>query len=89
MGDVHQFPKGKAFSHTVTAQEMYAQPEPSDEMIWEVCPYTRHGQQMKRCLHCPKTYDDPDHGPMTDGCRVFAAEACRVMLAVQAREKAK
>lgn len=69
---------------TMTAREMWASPEPSDQMIWEICVYTRKGD-LESCHHCPAS-EPSDYGPVVRGCRALASEACRVVMACQRRE---
>lgn len=83
---VTKFPVERVFANTVKGHEVWAQKEPSQEMVWAICPYTRTTQGDTRCLHCPKWEDDPDYGKMSRGCYVIAAEACRIVFAMQKRE---
>lgn len=85
MGDVVKLPVEKQYPRTVRGKEIWAQPEPPDEMVWEICPYVR--SRLERCRHCPKSRIDPDYGAVTDGCYVMAQEACRGVFAIQARQK--
>lgn len=73
----------------ISAKEMYASPEPSDLMVWEICPYLRSslgGEYDFTCQGCPKWECDEHFGLISRGCRVMAEEACKVMMAVQRRE---
>jgi len=72
------------YRQSVRAKEMWAQAEPSEEMVWEVCVYTNG---LKPCHHCPRWEDDRHHGRVQRGCYSIAAEACRVVFAMQKREK--
>lgn len=83
---VVNFPKRPFRQELVKPDEMYAQREPSDAMVWEVCPYLRQHAKDMRCHGCPREEVDPDHGPVTRGCYLMAREACRVLFAMQARE---
>lgn len=79
----------------IKGREIWASPEPSDLMVWEVCPYiARHNGLEEGCQGCPEWEEagepclvegceDPDHGKIKRGCRAMAEEACRVMMAVQ------
>lgn len=80
---VIEFPKPPR-KRLVRAVEMYAQREPPDEMVWELCPYLR--RDADACEGCAETFIDPDYGECSPGCYVFAKEACRVIFAMQARE---
>lgn len=72
----------------VTPAEIWAIPEPSDEMIWNVCPYTRGiGNVGDGCNRCPEWEPDEHYGKVQRMCRMLAAEACRVMLALQRRDR--
>lgn len=88
---VTKFPVEKVYPDAVGGREVWAQTEPSQEMVWAICPYTRSNQHAikgdNRCLHCPRYEEDPDYGLMSRGCYVMAAEACRIVFAMQAREK--
>jgi hypothetical protein len=84
MADIVNIPIEKRYPRIITAEEIWAQPAPSSEMIWEVCVYTKGGQ-IDRCKHCPESEPDEHGNIVTQGCRVWAAEACRVVMAMQAR----
>lgn len=78
---VVKFPVAPVFRRTVLGTEVWNMPTPSDLMVWEVCPFLREG---RRCRHCPSAlYDDKGR---YNTCYVSAAEACRVVMAVQCRE---
>ncbi len=66
---------------TLTGKEMWDAPEPPPEMVWEVCPYIR--AKLEGCEQCPTWEDDPDYGKVQRGCYGMAAEACRVVMAMQ------
>jgi len=55
-------------------------------MVWELCPYTRY-EPLKRCEQCPQWEDDPQHGKVQRGCYMLAAEACRVVTAMERRQR--
>lgn len=84
--DVIPFPVEKIFPRTVRGHEVWAQPEPPQEMVWAVCPYARMHDDEPRCSHCPPWEEDPDHGKMRRGCYGIAAEICRIVFAMQARK---
>lgn len=63
-----------------TAQEIWAQPEPSNDQTWAICPYL-WGRNLKECSRCPEWEEDERHGKVKRGCRMMAEEACRVMSA--------
>lgn len=68
----------------ISAREMYAiEEEPSQEVVWSVCPWLRHGSDDNRCLHCPRTTTDPDYGEVMRGCYHIAIEAWRVIIAAE------
>lgn len=84
--NVIQWPIRPFIRRPVSVQEMYAEPEPTDTMIWAICPYLRGSQADDRCMGCPKTEilpDAPEWGEVTRGCRVMASEACRFVTAAQ------
>lgn len=72
----------------ITPREIWDAPEPSDLMVWEVCAYAKGVNQGldEGCQQCPQWEEDEHHSLFTRGCRVWAAETCRVVMAVQARE---
>lgn len=71
----------KTFPYTLKYDDLYNQPLPPLEMIWEVCRYTRTGAD--RCMRCPEWENHPRHGRVTLGCFGLAAEACRAAIAMQ------
>lgn len=81
---VVKFPAEKVYPRMVEPREIYAQEEPPDEMVWAVCPYMRQTADY-RCLHCPKFEHDEHYGPVQRGCYGIAAEACRIVFAMQKR----
>jgi hypothetical protein len=83
---VVNLPIEKVFPSLVKGKEIWAQSEPPPEMVWEICPYTRRSEGRDRCLHCPAWAEDPDYGPVQRGCYGIAAEACRIIFAMQKRE---
>jgi len=88
MPRVIKFPKKRTYHRIVTGREVWDQKEPSSEMVWEVCPYTRSRRSIDDqdgCLHCPRYEEDPDCGKVQRGCYAMAAEACRVVFAMQKR----
>src|SRR3990167_10975261 len=75
--------KGLPF-HSVTPAERGASPEPSAFMVHALCPYLRN---IERCMGGGAGGEDLAHyGKGTRGCYVMAAEACRIVMAVQRRE---
>lgn len=87
MTDIVKIPVRYRRPREIRGREIFESPKPSDLMVWEVCTYVR-GWTGDGCKGCPATFDDPDDGKCTEGCRVWAEEACRVMMAVQRREAA-
>lgn len=67
----------------IKGKEIWESPEPSDLMVWEVCPYLRNNEG---CSECPSWEHDEHHGKVRRGCYMLAAEACRVVMAVQRLE---
>lgn len=84
--NISKLPVEKVYPRSVRGREVWDQQEPPPEMVWEVCVYTTGGTH-ERCRHCPAEREDPDHVTVTDGCYVWAAEACRVVFAMQQRAK--
>lgn len=78
MGDIVAFPRRRAYRPEVRGREVYTQPEPPDEAVWDMCAYTNAGENSHRCYRCPRWEEDPTYGPMSPGCYVHAAEATRV-----------
>jgi len=70
----------------ILAREKWDSPEPSDLMVWEVCPYLRMDMENWQCMGCPAWEDDERHGKVQKMCRGLAEEACRAFMAVQRRE---
>ena len=85
MTDVTRIPVEYRRPSSLLPAQINAAPEPSDLMVWEVCPYTRGNAEMT-CSQCPATIEDENYGPVVLGCRSRAEEACRVVMAVQALE---
>lgn len=81
--NVIPLPVEKVFPRQVRGVEVYQQSEPPEEMVWEVCPYVRG--VLQRCRHCPPSIHDPVYGEVVFGCYGFAAEACRIVFAMQKR----
>lgn len=81
-------------SHTVefpSPTEIWAQPEPPEEMVWAVCSHVE-GRDLQECDHCPMWEETPRPGSHKDdkvqrGCYGMAAEVCRIVFAVQAKLK--
>lgn len=80
------FPVEKTYPKAVDGKEVWDQQEPPPEMVWAMCPYT--DGRLSDCRHCPKWLTDEDGDTVSRGCYVFAAEACRVVFAMQARSAA-
>ena len=74
---------------TLTGKEMWDAPEPPPEMVWEICPYLRMGAgaEQEGCQQCPAWDEDKDYGKVQRGCYGFAAEACRVVVAMQKKHE--
>lgn len=71
----------------INGRNVWDAPEPSDLMVWEICPYIEgHNGLIDGCQQCPPWEDDPKYGKIKRGCRGLAEEACRVVMAVQRRE---
>ena len=68
---------------TLTGREMWDAPEPPPEMVWEVCPYLRMNAEHEGCQQCPTWEEDSDYGKVQRGCYGLAAEACRIVMAMQ------
>lgn len=67
----------------ITPAEIHASPEPSELMVWEVCPYLRN---LEGCQQCPSSKVEEGFGEVRRGCYGLAVEVCRIVMAVQRRE---
>lgn len=85
MAKIVQFPGEKVYPNLVKGEEIHRQPEPTEEMVWAVCPWLRAHQDDSRCRHCPAWFEEPNYGTMRYGCYGMAAETCKVIFAMQAR----
>lgn len=98
--NVKVLPRRYQYWRTVRGKEIWAQPEPSDEFVWEICAHSwgRKKADIGKCMHCPAWETHAEAGipelllpgeddRVKDGCRAFAEEVCRVAMAVLAREK--
>lgn len=85
MGEIVDGKIEKRFPRTVRGEEVWAQDKPPNEMVWAICPYIR--ANLERCRHCPEWEEDPDHGTIQKGCYTLAAEACRIVFAMQSRDR--
>jgi len=72
----------------VKGEEIHAQIDPPQEMVWEVCPYTRSDGSSKGCRQCPE-WEDSKRGKCQRMCYSMAKEACKVVFAMQEQEKIK
>lgn len=74
----------------ITGKEIWASPEPSDLMTWEICTYVKGMKNFEEgCQQCPRWCKDDDftrRGKYKKSCRMWAEEACRVVMAVQRKE---
>jgi len=87
MDNVFKFPGKKRHLRVIKSAEMYSMPQPSDLMIWEVCPYIKSGgDNADGCYECPAYEPDSEGGFFTRSCRALAMEACRIMMAIRKRE---
>ena len=86
MTNIVKLPVSYRHRRLVKAREMYDQPEPSEQMVWEVCPYLRGIEHEYRCEHCPRWENHPKHGPIQKGCFALAEEACRIVMAMIKRD---
>ncbi len=73
----------------VEGRDMYCMPEPSEEMVWEVCPYLRSNHDDSRCEQCSRWEEDQDYGEVQRMCFGLAEDACRVVMVMQALETAE
>lgn len=81
-----KFPGEKRYpkDDMISAKEMYAiREDPSQEIVWSVCPWLRSHADDLRCFHCPRTTNHPDYGEMMPGCYLMAIEAWRVIKAAE------
>lgn len=68
----------------IGGREIWESPEPSDLMVWEVCPSIR---PQLSCQGCAAWEAHAEYGRVKRGCRATAEEVCRVVMAVQRRER--
>lgn len=70
----------------VSAREIYAQPEPSDELTWAICGdiFTPKRECCGRCPH--SEFDEEFQENVIRGCRAQAEEVARVAMAVLRKE---
>lgn len=82
-------PITKRYPRLIRGKEIFAQPKPPKEMVWELCPYLLHRNNLENpeCAHCPTWEEDPQHGPVQRGCYGLAEEACRLVFAARERFK--
>lgn len=85
MTDIVTLPVAFKRRRLTTPRDIWDSPQPSDLMTWEVCSYTR-GMSSADCEGCPEWTPDEHYGRIKKGCRMWAEEACRTMMAVQRRE---
>lgn len=78
---VVEFPN-KGIPHELDGKAIYAQPEPTDEQVWSVCPYLR---DKDRCMGCPKE-ELHDGEPVRRMCRMLAEEVCRIVMATAPKD---
>lgn len=83
MSEVTRLPVAYRRRRTVSGKEVWGTDEPSDAMVWEVCPYLRN---LEPCQQCPR-WKDSAYGLEQCGCFGLAAEACRIVMAIQKRER--
>lgn len=83
--DVIKFPVERVYPNVIGGNEIWAQADPPDMMVWAVCPWVRSREEDSRCLRCPSWESDPIYGAMRRGCYGMAAEVCRIVFAMQAR----
>ena len=71
----------------VGGHELWDQPEPPPEAVWDMCTYTRGSidENDFRCRECPKWEQVDGHGESQRMCYGLAEEACRVAFAWQKR----
>lgn len=87
MSSVENIPVRYTRPRTVKGHDVWATSEPPKEMVWEVCPYLRLDRLPPEngCQHCPE-WEMHGEDKVQRGCYSFAAETCRVVFAMQARE---
>jgi hypothetical protein len=82
---VEKFPGRFNRHRQISGKEMWSSHKPSDFMVWEVCPYIR--STLERCNECPEwEYDEEVGSKVQRSCYGLAAEACRIVMAVQTKE---
>ena len=66
----------------ISAQEHWQMPEPTDQMVWAACEYTRPVQsEIEVCERCPPHENHERYGRLKRGCRAMAEGACRNVMA--------
>lgn len=91
MTNVIKIPVKKRYPRTVRGKEIWNQAEPSESMVWEICPYIR--SNLENCNHCPRWEFDEvaarytKDGIVQRGCYGLADEACRIVFAMQKRQR--
>ena len=71
----------EGYPRIIPVAELYAQPEPPPEAVWEVCPYLCVGGL---CRHCPR-FEIQDGEEVQRGCYTHAVEVCRIVQAALKR----
>lgn len=90
MGKVVRAPMRFHRRRIVRGAEIHAQSEPPDEMVWDMCVYTRRfgsgvTDDDMRCQGCPQWETDPSYGKVQRMCYGMAKEACQLAMAWQKR----
>lgn len=81
------FPGEFRRKRVITGREIWDSPDPSDLMVWEICGYLRGSPKHFNCNECARWDHDEKYGKTKQGCRMLAEEACRLVMAVQRKEK--
>lgn len=93
MAEVIKFPGEIRRQTVLTGREIWDAGEPTDFMVWEICPYLRTHDPCHGCareVECDYALNEDGAPAMVKyGCRALAEEACRVVFAAQKREEQK
>lgn len=79
--------KPKHRSQIVRARELYCQGDMPEQMVWDMCAYTKQYPTDTACKECTRFEEDPDVGKVQRGCFTMAQEACRLAMAWAERIK--
>jgi hypothetical protein len=83
MTKVVDFPVEKMYPRNPKIKDLYWKvPEPSDEMVWALCPYFKE----ERCLHCVKQNHDTEYGGGESARQCYWKAHCAARTAIATLE---